>query len=154
MESRQQVQKVQGLFGDLQVVHTHDHDDELGPAISTILPHKFEKASHGVIDGLASGPSLLPTIEFSSDDLRSQHHYSLRQSPRPSGDLGILRLSSQCSERARESKTTICERRKSSPGTTARSMEESISSFQRLVGKIQELVKCRWLRSSQPKKSR
>ena len=155
MQSRQPVQVVQGLFGDLQLSYTHDHDDDekFDILICNTLPHKVENASHCLIGELdsSSQSSFLPTMEFSSDDLRSQNHYSFRRFPRPSGDLGI-RFGSQCSERAQESKSSNCDKRTSSPRTTARSMEKCISSLRRFAGKLEQLLKSRWLRSSQSKR--
>ncbi len=137
MQSQRPAQNVQGLFGDLQLSPTHrdDHDD--GFDVSINLPHKF------VIDEQASGsrPSFLPTIEFSSDDIRSPYAYSLRRSSRSCGELGI-RSSSHCSERTGESKP------QSSPRTTARCMDECISRLRGLAVRFKRLLKNRWLRSS------
>ena len=154
MESRQAAEVVQGLFGDLQLSHTHDHDDEFEISNCNILPHKDGKATPGLIDELAAGTqsSFLPTIDFSSEDLRSKHHCSLRSSQRSSSELG-MRFSAQLSARARESKSPICDRHSSSPRTTARSMEECISSLRGVAGKLKQLFKGKWLRSSQSERS-
>ncbi len=151
-------QNVQRIFGNLELTHSHDQhavgsDDPFDFSICNILTHKFENCNHRLVDEPAAGPqsSFLPTIEFSSDDLRSQHPYSSRRSNRPSSKLGIQK-SSQCSER--ESKSPICACGTSSPRTTRRPTEECISSTSSLRGfanRLKQILRCR-LQSSQSKR--
>jgi hypothetical protein len=152
-------QNVQRTFGNLELTQTHDQhavgsDDPFDFSICNILPHKFENANHRLVDepGAGTHSSFLPTIEFSSDDLRSQHPYSSRRSGRTSSELGIQK-STQCSER--ESKSPICACGTSSPRMTRRSTEECISSSSSLRGianRLKHILACRWLPSSQSKR--
>jgi hypothetical protein len=146
---------VQRTFGNLELTHTHDQrdiesDDPFDFSICNILPHKFENASHRLVNEPAAGPqsSFHPTIEFSSDDLRSQHPFSSRRSSRPSSEL-VIQKSSQCSE----SNSRICACGTSSPRTTRRSTEEftsSASSLRGIANRLKQILRCR-LQSSQSK---
>ena len=130
-------QSVQGHFGDLQLQQPHDDDGDCSNSVSAIcasriLHHKIENVGHCPFDE----PSVLPTIEFSSDDLRSRHTYSLPRHSRSISQLESL-LRTQEPGHAREITVSLCT---SSSGAKESSLEVCASRLRAFASRLKQLI--------------